>query len=105
MVTVFAKKLVKPFPLQVVQMLQSSSLKKIESKGFSLKLCYEACYLGFALYRELDAAGIHCDVVASNMIPSKPGDRVKTDRKDSEKLALLLHERYAHPRSRSYQRR
>jgi transposase len=43
----------------------------------------EACYLGFALYRELDDVGIHCDIVASNMIPSKPGDRVKTDRKDS----------------------
>ena len=67
-----------------------STLKKIESKGFSLKLCYEACYLGFALYRELEAAGIHSDVVARNMIPSKPGDRVKTDRKDSEKLALKL---------------
>ena len=66
-----------------------STLKKIESKGFSLKLCYEACYLGFALYRELEAAGIQCDVVASNMIPSRPGERVKTDRKDSEKLALL----------------
>ena len=66
-----------------------STLKKIESKGFSLKLCYEACYLGFALYRELEVAGIQCDVVASNMIPSKPGDRVKTDRKDAEKLALL----------------
>jgi hypothetical protein len=49
----------------------------------------EACYLGFALYRELEADGIYCDVVASNMIPSKPGDRVKTDRKDAEKLALL----------------
>ena len=61
-----------------------STLKKIESKGYSLKLCYEACYLGFALYRELDAADIHCDVVASNLIPSKPGDQIKTDRKNDE---------------------
>ncbi|MBM3270575.1 MAG: IS110 family transposase [Candidatus Sericytochromatia bacterium] len=53
----------------------------------SLRVCYEAGPTGYVLYWELTGLGIHCDVIAPTLIPSKPGDRVKTDRKDAEKLA------------------
>jgi transposase len=51
---------------------------------------YEAGPCGFALYRQLLKLGARCVVVAPSLIPSKPGDRVKTDRRDATKLARLL---------------
>lgn len=50
---------------------------------------YEAGPCGYALKRKLDALGIPCEVVAPSLIPVKPGERVKTDRRDARKLALL----------------
>ena len=55
-----------------------------------LRVCYEAGPCGYALKRQLEAEGIHCDVVAPSLIPVKPGDRIKTDRRDAKKLAELL---------------
>ena len=52
--------------------------------------CYEAGPGGFALQRQLEAAGIECQVIAPALIPRRPGDRVKTDRRDARKLAELL---------------
>ena len=52
--------------------------------------CYEAGPTGFALQRRLEAAGIECRVIAPSLIPRRPGDRVKTDRRDARKLAELL---------------
>jgi transposase len=52
-----------------------------------LRVCYEAGPTGYVLYWQLTKMGIHCDVVAPTLIPTKPGDRVKTDRRDAEKLA------------------
>ena len=52
--------------------------------------CYEAGPCGFALQRRLQAEGIDCQVIAPALIPRKPGDRVKTDRRDARKLAELL---------------
>jgi transposase len=52
-----------------------------------LKACYEAGPCGYALYWELTRLGVHCEVVAPTLIPVKAGDRVKTDRRDAEKLA------------------
>lgn len=52
--------------------------------------CYEAGPCGYALQRQLKALGKQCVVVAPSLIPSKPGERVKTDRRDSRKLAELL---------------
>ena len=55
-----------------------------------VRCCYEAGPCGYALQRELEATGgIVCEVVAPSLIPSKPGDRIKTDRKDARKLAAL----------------
>ena len=52
--------------------------------------CYEAGPTGFALKRRLEAEGIECRVIAPSLIPRRPGDRVKTDRRDARKLAELL---------------
>jgi transposase len=69
-----------------------SMIKKVKQKNISLKnikLCYEATYLGFTLYRELKSKGIICEVIAPSLIPKTPGKKVKTDRLDCVKLAKL----------------
>lgn len=53
----------------------------------SLRVCYEAGPTGYVLYWQLTKLGVACEVVAPSLIPSKPGDRIKTDRRDAEKLA------------------
>ena len=59
--------------------------------GVSGVMCaYEAGPSGFALQRQLLAAGIACQVVAPSKMLHKPGDRVKTDRRDACKLAEHL---------------
>ena len=52
-----------------------------------LRACYEAGPTGFVLYWQLTQLGVECDVVAPSLVPKKPGDRVKTDRRDALKLA------------------
>jgi transposase len=51
--------------------------------------CYEAGPCGFELQRTLHAQKIPCDVIAPALIPRRPGDRIKTDRRDAEHLAVL----------------
>jgi transposase len=53
-------------------------------------VAYEAGPTGFGLARALDAAGIRCVLVAPSKMERPPGDRVKTDRRDAERLAKLL---------------
>jgi transposase len=48
-----------------------------------LLIVYEAVPCGFALARELRASGYRCEVVAPSKRPRRPGDRVKTDRRDA----------------------
>lgn len=55
-----------------------------------LEVCYEAGPTGYGLQRLLTRLGIHCVVVAPTLIPKRPGDRVKTDRRDALRLAQLL---------------
>jgi transposase len=52
-----------------------------------LRVCYEAGPHGYGLYWQLTKLGVHCDVVAPTLVPVKSGDRVKTNRRDAEKLA------------------
>lgn len=54
-----------------------------------LDFCYEASRCGYGIHRQLTAVGHRCMVVAPSMIPRKPGERIKTDRRDSAKLAIL----------------
>lgn len=53
----------------------------------TLKCCYEAGPTGYVLYWQLTQLGVACEVIAPSLVPSKAGDRVKTDRRDAEKLA------------------
>ena len=52
-----------------------------------LEACYEAGPTGYVLYWQLTAAGCALEVIAPSLVPVKAGDRVKTDRRDAEKLA------------------
>jgi transposase len=54
-----------------------------------VQCCYEAGPCGFDLQRALTTRGIPCDVIAPALIPRRPGDRVKTDRRDAGQLAVL----------------
>jgi transposase len=52
-----------------------------------LRACYEAGPTGYVLYWQLTQLGVECAVVAPTLVPTKAGDRVKTDRRDALKLA------------------
>jgi len=62
---------------------------KLASGGSELRFCYEAGPCGYGIHRQLTAAGHDCVVVAPSLIPRKPGDRIKTDRRDAINLAKL----------------
>lgn len=55
-----------------------------------LRVCYEAGPTGYLLERQLVSMGVACVVVAPSLIPKQPGNRVKTDRRDAQRLAELL---------------
>ena len=61
-------------------------IKKLGSSE-QLRACYEAGATGFLLYWQLTQLGVGCVVVAPSLVQRKPGDRVKTDRRDALKLA------------------
>ena len=52
-----------------------------------LRVCYEAGPTGYALYWQLTRLGVQCEVIAPSLAPMKSGDRIKTDRRDAERLA------------------
>jgi len=52
--------------------------------------CYEAGVCGFALQRQIEAAGAACQVIAPSLVPVQAGKRIKTDRRDARKLAKMF---------------
>jgi len=69
---------------------RSESIRKLVTKlgpPERLRVCYEAGPTGYVVYWQLTALGVPCEVVAPTLVPVKPGDRVKTDRRDALKLA------------------
>ena len=62
---------------------------RLSPRGELLSFCYEAGPCGYGVYREIVESGHACAVVAPSLIPRKPGDRVKTDRRDAVALARL----------------
>src|ERR1035441_397267 len=69
---------------------REESIRKLIKKlgpAEQLRACYEAGPTGFVLYWQLVQLGVECAVVAPSLVPKKPGDRVKTDRRDALKLA------------------
>jgi transposase len=65
-------------------------VRKLAGKYQQLTFCYEAGPTGYGLYRQIESLGHECLVVAPSLIPKKPGDRVKTNRRDAVSLAKLL---------------
>lgn len=65
-------------------------LTRLGGGGGRLAVAYEAGPTGYALHRQVRAMGIDCIVVAPSLIPVRPGERVKTDKRDAAKLARLL---------------
>lgn len=64
-------------------------LKELKKEG-RVECAYEAGPTGYRLQRQFEAAGLSCMVVAPSLIPRKPGERVKTNRRDARKLAVQL---------------
>ena len=61
-----------------------------EFDGVLMLFCYEAGPSGYGLHRQILGSGHDCEVVAPSLIPKKPGERIKTDRRDALKLSRLL---------------
>jgi transposase len=69
---------------------RAESIRKLVRKlgpSEQLKACYEAGPTGYVLYWQLAELGVVCEVIAPTLAPMKAGDRVKTDRRDAERLA------------------
>ncbi|WP_321930671.1 IS110 family RNA-guided transposase [Paraburkholderia guartelaensis] len=64
--------------------------QRMQSKAPHVCIVYEAGPCGYGLYRELLQKGFDCMVCAPSLIPKKPGERVKTDRRDALKLVRSL---------------
>ena len=65
-------------------------VRKLAGKYARLTFCYEAGPTGYGLYRQIKGLGQDCLVVAPSLIPKRPGDRVKTNRRDAMSLVKLL---------------
>jgi transposase len=65
-------------------------VNKLAAKYQRLTFCYEAGPTGYGLHRLIESLGHDCEVVAPSLVPKKPGDRVKTNRRDAMSLARLL---------------
>jgi transposase len=64
-------------------------VKQLRKEKAELEFVYEAGVCGYEVYRQLTKMGYRCFVIAPGLIPIKACDRVKTDRRDAEKLARL----------------
>ena len=65
-------------------------IRKLVAKHDKLHFCYEAGPTGYGVYRQIVALGHDCIVVAPSLISRRPGDRVKTNRRDTQSLGRLL---------------
>lgn len=65
-------------------------LRQAHGRDVIWHACYEAGPCGFGIARRLRQLGVECEVVAPSLIPKRPGERIKTDRRDARKLARLL---------------
>jgi len=67
----------------------ASMVAKLAKRGGQLHFCYEAGPTGYDLHRQIVDLGHACEVVAPSLVPRRPGDRVKTNRRDAVSLARL----------------
>ncbi|TDI76400.1 MAG: IS110 family transposase [Bacteroidetes bacterium] len=64
-------------------------VRTLRASGYEPEICYEASSCGYVIYRQLRALGVECAVIAPTSIPRRAGERIKTDRRDAEKLATM----------------
>jgi transposase len=64
-------------------------IRKLAGRYGKLHFCYEAGPTGYGLHRQIEALGHACLVIAPALIPKRPGERVKTNRRDAVTLARL----------------
>ncbi|MGH2349649.1 MAG: IS110 family transposase [bacterium] len=64
-------------------------VRRVTHDGQKVVFVYEAGPCGYEAHRQITAMGGTCAVIAPGLIPVRPGDRVKTNRRDAEKLARL----------------
>ncbi len=64
-------------------------VSQLSTDGEVMSFCYEAGPCGYGIYRQLVGLGQDCQVVAPSLIPKKAGNRVKTDKRDSDGLSRL----------------
>jgi transposase len=56
----------------------------------TVAVCYEAGVSGYDLFRQISACGVTCQMIAPALTPRRPGQRIKTDRRDAAKLVRLF---------------
>src|ERR1700712_4656187 len=76
--------------IETTEAATSKLVKKLAAQHRRLTFCYEAGPTGYGLHRLIQSLGHECMVVAPSLIPRKPGDRGKTNRRDALALARLL---------------
>ena len=62
-------------------------IRRFRKQYKNVRVCYEAGPCGYTIYWQLAVMGVTCEVIAPSLIPTKAGDKVKTDRRDAIKLA------------------
>jgi len=62
---------------------------RVLAERYDLRCCYEASSCGYVLYRWLTEIGVSCQVIAPSLTPVRPGEHVRTDKRDALKLARL----------------
>ena len=73
-------------------------IERLADKHGRLRVCYEAGPCGYGLQRQITALGHDCTVVAPSLVPRKPGDRVKTNRRDAVSAGPAASRRRAYAR-------
>lgn len=64
-------------------------IERVKREG-PVQICYEAGVSGYALYRQITGLGVPCQVIAPALTPRRPGQRIKTDKRDARKLVRLF---------------
>jgi transposase len=64
-------------------------LERLKREG-PIEVCYEAGVSGYGLYRQITRLGVSCQVIAPALTPRRPGQRIKTDKRDARKLVRLF---------------
>lgn len=60
------------------------------TREHQVRACYEAGVSGYDLHRQITACGVSCEVIAPALTPRRPGERIKTNRRDARKLVRLF---------------